>query len=338
MKSKLFILSVVIELTIITLLVVVIRNKKGDVAGNAIYNPINKDSIAPNPQSSLKYYYEPKKNTIDVQNPWIPYKATDTINSDTLNERFDYSVDKKPGTFRIVTIGDSWTYGLYVDTKDNWTEKLEDMLNSNFNCNGVNKVEVINLGVPGYDIQYEIERFKLRGEKYNPDLVLWLLKADDLMQINEKIVPLEERISAEMHSSGEFEKEVAKGVNYPSWDKAFEEFYKSYGSQKIVATLKDQINEFPTEYQNPLVILTMPIDKQYGLQKSGEDFIKDFMAGRQNVKLFEGLPDLFSIPGSQFPTDTHPNKKGHEEIAKSVYNYITSNNLMNCYLPIKEWK
>lgn len=330
MKSKLFIFSVILELIVIGGLVVYIKNKKGQVIGKATYNPISKDEIASNPHSSLKHYYEPKKDSVDNLNPWIPYKATYTINNDTLNERYDYSTQKAPGTFRIVTLGDSWTYGLYVDTRDNWTERLEDMLNSNLNCKNIKKFEVINLGVQGYDLQYSVERFKLRGEKYNPDLVLWLLKGDDLVQINEIMLPLEKKIADEMHNSGEFEKELAQGINYPSWDKAYEEFSKGYPLNKILDIQAKNLDEFPTDYKNPLIIMTMPIDRQYSIEKFGEDLIFNFIDKRPNVKLYENFPDLFQYKGAQFPTDTHPNKKGHEIIANNLFEYLKSKDLINC--------
>lgn len=330
MKSKLFITFVVFELIIISLLAVYIKNKKGQVIGTETYSPINKEQITQNVQSDLKYFYEPVANSIDKVNTWIPYKATYTINNDSLNERFNYDVKKHPKTFRIITLGDSWTYGLYVDTKDNWSEKLEDKLNSNLSCKNIDKFEVINLGEHGYDIQYSIERFRLRGEKYNPDLVLWLMKGDDVIEINEQIIPLEQKIAQEMKKTGEFQKEVDKGINYPSWNKAFKEFYSTYGLDKILSKQAQILDSFPSNYQNPLIIASMPKNSQYGLQDIGDKLIKDFEAKRTNVKLFDNLPDLFNIEGAQFPTDTHPNIKGHEIIAESLFNYLTDNNLINC--------
>jgi len=51
-----------------------------------------------------------------------------------------------------MVLGGSEAYGQYVETKNNWTELLEDDLNKNLNCPRYKKVEVINLGMHGYDI------------------------------------------------------------------------------------------------------------------------------------------------------------------------------------------
>ena len=123
-------------------------------------------------------------------------KAVYNINSDTFNERFDYEINKDDKTFRIITLGDSFTFGYIVDTKNNWTELLEDKLNQ-LHCANFDKIEVINLGVVGYDIQYSVERFKLRGKKYNPDLVLWLLKGDDFQEIKEIVQPKWNKMNSE---------------------------------------------------------------------------------------------------------------------------------------------
>ena len=160
---------------------------------------MNKESIYYNPFSKFKYFFEPVPNTVEDSPKWIKWaKARYIINADSLNERFNYSVNRAPNTFRIITIGDSYTFGLFVDTKYNWSEILEDLLNENLSCKNIKKIEVLNLGEFGYDIEYAIERYRIRGVKYDPDLVIWLLKDDDFFEINEimrekeQLIPLRE--------------------------------------------------------------------------------------------------------------------------------------------------
>ena len=75
-----------------------------------------------------------------------------------------------------MTLGDSFTFGVYVNTEDNWTELLEDKLNSIKNiCPNTDHFEVINLGVGGYDIEYAAKRYINRGKVYNPNIILLLL-------------------------------------------------------------------------------------------------------------------------------------------------------------------
>ena len=96
---------------------------------------------------------------------------------------------------------------MFVNTKDNWSKKLEDILNKNLSkCNKINKFEVINLGEYGYDIQYSVERYKIRRQKYKPHLILWFLKNDDFEEINEIMRENEEKYKVKIEKNGEYER------------------------------------------------------------------------------------------------------------------------------------
>jgi len=73
----------------------------------------------------LKYFYKPIPESSNNETAaWLGYTATyisnkDTIifNKDTINSLTDFSVKKKLNTYRIFTVGDSFTYGSYMNTK-----------------------------------------------------------------------------------------------------------------------------------------------------------------------------------------------------------------------------
>src|SRR6185503_18128498 len=71
---------------------------------------------------TLTYYFEPKAvpgGTVEVQAEPLPPDVTSaryTENSEGFNNARDYSVVKPPHTFRIITLGDSWTFGYLVNT------------------------------------------------------------------------------------------------------------------------------------------------------------------------------------------------------------------------------
>jgi len=65
------------------------------------------------------------------------------------------------------------------------------MLNAIQLCPGFQRYEVLNLDVGGYDIEDAAHRYFVRGIKYRPDLILWLLKDDDFndfTDISQKII------------------------------------------------------------------------------------------------------------------------------------------------------
>jgi len=71
--------------------------------------------------------------------------------------------DKPPGTFRIVVLGDSRTFGFGVPVEKHFTTILEGYFTN---------VEVINMGVDGYGVDQELLYLRSEGFRYRPDLVL----------------------------------------------------------------------------------------------------------------------------------------------------------------------
>src|SRR3989344_3071728 len=95
--------------------------------------------------------------------------AVYNTNSDGMRD-MEYSVGHSNEVYRIVIIGDSVTFGSSVNQSDIYPEVLERELNQGLPENY--KIEVLNLGVSGYSTVSEVELFKLKGLKYNPDLVI----------------------------------------------------------------------------------------------------------------------------------------------------------------------
>src|SRR3989344_2460167 len=111
---KLFVVVVLVQLVVIVVLAVAITTKRNRILGVTTVNPISASSIDFHRTGKLLYFYEPKPNSIDKPNEWVsfgPWEAT--INADALNERYDYDIHKPENVFRIITLGDSFTYGLY---------------------------------------------------------------------------------------------------------------------------------------------------------------------------------------------------------------------------------
>jgi lysophospholipase L1-like esterase len=90
------------------------------------------------------------------------------INSQGFRDR-EFTLSKPPNTIRILAMGDSWTYGWYVNLNDTWPKRLEKLLNER---RSKLKFEVFNLGVPGYDIWNVANLFVKKGYIYNPDILL----------------------------------------------------------------------------------------------------------------------------------------------------------------------
>jgi lysophospholipase L1-like esterase len=78
--------------------------------------------------------------------------------------------EKPTGTFRILNLGDSVTMGWGTREEDTYGQQLEQLLNGQSGDHG--RYEVINAGVPGWNLENELAYLQAEGLKYEPDLIL----------------------------------------------------------------------------------------------------------------------------------------------------------------------
>lgn len=266
-----------------------------------------------NPNSTLKYFYEPEANTVfDEKFPWEPSKKiTTSINSDTLHN-IEIIISSKPN---IVALGDSFTYGEFVKRTNNWVSLLNTQMDA------WKEMRVVNFGVEGYDIEYAVERFRIRGAKYDPQLVIWFLKGDDFISINERLTPLikeEKKIFEKTEMSNPADLVIAKkGQEVPIYIKrAVDKYTKSFGGITQVYTYQDKkMRSLRDYYKGPILIMYLDIKDEHlkMLNKWKED--------DSQVYLFK-VPEL--DPDMLFP-DTHPNEKGHQKIAAELLMFLKDN-------------
>lgn len=81
----------------------------------------------------------------------------------------EFDLNKSAQTFRILNVGDSVAFGWEVNQKDTYGKQLEKMLNSG---NKTLRYEVINAGVPGWNLESEYNFLVYEGLSYQPDMVI----------------------------------------------------------------------------------------------------------------------------------------------------------------------
>ena len=327
MSRRLIIYVAIIQLVIVGLILVKIFNQKSNTDKTTVVNPIRSESVLATSSGGLKHFFEPKPSSQEIVDlSWLGekynYKVAYKINSDSLNQITNIPVERSEDVFRIIILGDSYTFGVNVNTEDNYPMQLQEILNKQ--C--TNKFEIINLGVGGYDIQYVEHRYQLRGKKYAPDLIVWFLVGDDFLRLDELLIPRATKYGEEMRANGEYEKLQAQGIAYPSWRKAREEIVRELGGEGKVLELQSEfLRKLQDDFDKTLVYATYEdIPSRY------KKFLSDISSGKGNIHLHTNVRSMFKIGNASLP-DYHPNEKGHRIMAEDIFSYLNASNLIPCY-------
>ncbi|HKY33391.1 MAG TPA: hypothetical protein VJV23_12700 [Candidatus Polarisedimenticolia bacterium] len=110
--------------------------------------------------------FHPDQRFMDRFDPRRPYRIA--VNS--LGYRGEeISVEKPPGTVRIVALGGANTFGRHVEGDDAWPARVGAMLRDRWEDRFV---ESINAGAPGLSLQDQIDHLEAGGLALDPDVIV----------------------------------------------------------------------------------------------------------------------------------------------------------------------
>ncbi len=101
------------------------------------------------------------------------------INEDGFRDRV-YVRPKPEGVFRVLVLGDSVAFGFGVEERESFPKRMEEQLAEALAGPTALRVEVLNLGVSGYNPYTELAQLEDVGPSYAPDLVLVQFSINDL--------------------------------------------------------------------------------------------------------------------------------------------------------------
>ena len=104
-----------------------------------------------------------------VEHTTSEYRVIYRFNSLGFRDK-EHTLTKDSNTFRIVVLGDSFSFAQGVPFEQSFPYLLEQKLNSNPSI--PEKIEIINLGMWGFGTDREYLTLKYIGLKYHPDLVI----------------------------------------------------------------------------------------------------------------------------------------------------------------------
>jgi lysophospholipase L1-like esterase len=95
-------------------------------------------------------------------------------NRDSMRVQGDFP-PRRPGTFRIIVLGDSLTYGYGIAEQDTYPRVLEALLSDTF------RIEVLNLGVSGAQSEDMYKTLEQKQPVLQPDLVIYGMCLNDFL-------------------------------------------------------------------------------------------------------------------------------------------------------------
>ena len=292
---------------------------------------INKENIDAHVERNLEHYYEWSANqSIIYKSRWLHQTVTKYTNDDGILGQKNYDLIKPKGVFRILTIGDSFTEGMYVALDETYPKKLETLLNRLRPCASILQYEVINLGVGGYDIEYSAARFHSKGLKYNPDLVIWLLKDDDFIERAEVNFSREAQYTEYVQNTlgGDIKKfdQYQKWVDVLNYDEGLESLVHRIvvkediekSSHKYYLSEQDSAVKSVAELLGTPLILTTFSDTKPEFKARMKVWANEY----PNIKFFSDIPVLKPGVETFEPDDGHPNTTGHTVLSESIYQHV----------------
>jgi len=106
-----------------------------------------------------------KKNEKDRW--WVCHSYS--TNSHGLRSSVEIPFKKAKNEYRILLLGDSWSFGIGVNDNQTFSHLLQVNLQKKYPDK---KITVINAGCPGYCLAQDFIYLKFRGIKYDPDMVI----------------------------------------------------------------------------------------------------------------------------------------------------------------------
>ncbi len=338
MKSvtKNILLSLVTVLVLLSLI---------ELAARLFFDPVSRVNFTPIPRSLLMKPSFPgvpyilRPNGTGTQhfgtNPdgYFNEGATLTYNINSLGFRGkETTVGKPANTVRIIGIGDSFTFGSGVRNSDTFLSTLEADLSDS--VNGKN-IEVLNLGVGGYNTAHELSLLYHMGLKYQPDIVVLCYFLNDTnaggtaqafsphAHVNQ--LPLWRRYSrlADLLASG-FERKQAAEKLVANYNSSYQQDAPGWiRSRKALQQM--QILSQKRGFKLTLVIFPVlwNLSDNYPFLAIHQT-ITDFASGL-GIPVLDLLPAFSGFKGPELwahPNNQHPNAEGHQIAGHALAEFL----------------
>ncbi|MBT3820775.1 MAG: hypothetical protein HOG04_05200, partial [Nitrospinaceae bacterium] len=185
------------------------------------------------------------------------------------------TLDKPEGVFRILGLGDSFSFGWGVAEEKTYLRVLEAKLRA-----AGYRVEVLNAGVPAWHSVQSLGYLKTRGLRFKPDLILAEFFVDDVYKSS-----LEQHVkSYKANKLREEEAEVKRKKAASSWSPRLYHMWFNY--RKIRRAERDYKRRNPhANFESEQKTLSRDFDKKAGRVADLKEMVSEWKKTREKTKL-----------------------------------------------------
>lgn len=233
----------------------------------------------------------------------------------------EISATPSNGTFRIACVGDSFTFGMGVAGSDAWPAALAERLSP---PPGFERIEAINAGVPGYNLQQVVEAIRTKILPLGPHAIVLGLVCNDLepaFEVKDGYLCVPRKVHAlsipgkrwfQTHSyfyqfmALKYAQAVAKAIGESRMQTPRDPALLAQmqtAAQDDLAALRSLVDDLRAR-NIPLIVANLDIPADSPLAGIGQD------AGASSCSVV--LDPKETVP------DGHPDKRGHARIASRI--------------------
>lgn len=187
----------------------------------------------------------------------------------------EISLDKPKGVFRILGLGDSFSFGWGVEEEETYLRVLEAKLRA-----AGYRVEVLNAGVPAWHSVQSLGYLMKRGLRFGPDLILAEFFVDDVYKSSlGKLVKSDKAVKLR-----EEEADVKQKKALSSWSPRLYHLWFNYQKNRRAERDYKRRNPYPN-FESEQKILPRDFDKKAGRVADLKAIVSEWKKTREKIKL-----------------------------------------------------
>ena len=252
-----------------------------------------------------------------VKSEAVGWPPAQDFNRDGLRDR-PHPLEKPAGTYRIVCLGDSVTFGYGFTRAESWPHALQDLVDAR----GPG-VEVFSVALPGWSTRQERYAYERIARRYRPDAVVLAVVLNDMEDLHNNLSQ-PPRLLVELFKRSALVRRVtnAEGREIRSVDELFvlpESKAVTSGYERLFAEIH-QLAEDVRADGAALHVMVLPDSDQVGPRAPApipQQRIAAFLRS-EGIGAIDPLPSLRAVGAEGFLDRLHFTPRGSTRVAQAV--------------------